>query len=257
MTSSSSPSRPAIASQTLFRGLRILDVVAQGKRSMPEIAAATGLAFSTAHRLASALVQERYLSFEPRKGYRLGSKLMELGFAAYRESDLTQVARASLEELARLTEDTVHLAVLEAEQVVYLDKIGGKRSIEISSRIGGRKPVCTTGVGKALILDQGPDSWRAHFLREHGGTPQESQMDSWMLSMNQYSRDGHAFDLGEDAPQIRCVAAPVYAAGGGILAAISVSSTVDYTDEARLVELAPVVQATAAKISRQFGAQVG
>lgn len=253
MSSSPSSPRPAIASQTLFRGLHILDVVAQGKRSMQEISAATGLAFSTAHRLASALVQERYLSFEPRKGYRLGSKLMELGFAAYRESDLTRLAREDLEQLAERTEDTVHLAVLEADQVVYLDKIGGKRSIEISSRIGGRKPVCTTGVGKALILDQGLEGWRAHFLREQAGTPQEAGMADWIARMAHYASAGHAFDLGEDAPQIRCVAAPVYAAGGGILAAISVSSTVDYTDESRLAELAPIVQATAARISRQFG----
>lgn len=251
----SSP-KSAIASQTLFRGLRILDVVAQGKRSMPEISAATGLAFSTAHRLASALVQERYLSFEPRRGYRLGSKLMELGFAAYRESDLTRVARASLEELAARTEDTVHLAVLDGDQVVYLDKIGGKRSIEISSRIGGRKPVCSTGVGKALILNQEAEVWRAHFLRESAGTPEAGKLAAWLARMGHYASVGYALDLGEDAAQIRCVAAPVYAASGDILAAISVSSTVDYTDERRLAELAPVVQATAAQISRQFGAQV-
>src|SRR5690606_18137432 len=206
-----------------------------------EIAEATGLAFSTAHRLASALVQERYLHFEPRQGYRLGSKLMELGFAAYRESDLTRLARASLEQLAALTDDTVHLAVLDGEQVVYLDKIGGKRSIEVSSRIGGRKPICTTGVGKALILDQEQEVWCAHFLRENP-TAEGPAVQAWLARMQQYASLGHALDLGEDAPQIRCVAAPVYAADGAIIAAISVSSTVDYTDEARLQALVPMVR---------------
>lgn len=248
----SSP-KPVIASQTLFRGLRILDVVAQGKRSMQEIADTTGLAFSTAHRLASALVQERYLHFEPRRGYRLGSKLMELGFAAYRESDLTRVARESLEQLAATTDDTVHLAVLDGEQVVYLDKIGGKRSIEVSSRIGGRKPICSTGVGKALVLDVGPEAWRAHFLRENPEAD-EAGWQAWLQRMQRYASLGHALDLGEDAPQIRCVAAPIYAPDGAILAAVSVSSTVDYTDDARLAALAPVVRETAAQISRQFGA---
>src|SRR5690606_15674982 len=195
-----------------------------------EIAEATGLAFSTAHRLASALVQERYLHFEPRQGYRLGSKLMELGFAAYRESDLTRLARASLEQLAARTDDTVHLAVLDDEQVVYLDKIGGRRSIEVSSRIGGRKPICSTGVGKALILRQGVERWRAHFMREHPAAA-EADLVQWLAQMETYARAGYTFDIGEDAPQIRCVAAPVYAAGGDIVAAVSVSSTVDYTDE--------------------------
>ena len=146
-----------LASQTLFRGLDVVSAVAEGCRSVQDISDRTGIAFSTTHRLASALVQIRYLRFEPRKGYRLGSRLVELGFMAYRDSAITTTARPLLEELAAQTQDTVHLAALdEDEGIIYLDKIGGQRPIEVNTRIGGRKPVCSTSVGKALILDQGP-----------------------------------------------------------------------------------------------------
>lgn len=84
---SSKPTR-TIPSQTLFRGLEIIDAVANGVTTLPAISGKTGINSSTAHRLASALVQIRYLKFEPRKGYSLGSKLIELGFLAYQQSNL-------------------------------------------------------------------------------------------------------------------------------------------------------------------------
>ena len=71
-----------LASQTLFRGLDVVSAVAEGCRTVRDISDKTGMTFSTTHRLASALVQIRYLHFEPRKGYRLGSRLVELGFIA-------------------------------------------------------------------------------------------------------------------------------------------------------------------------------
>jgi len=91
---SSKPTR-TIPSQTLFRGLEIIDAVANGVTTLPAISEKTGINSSTAHRLASALVQIRYLKFEPRKGYSLGSKLIELGFLAYQQSNLPATARAS------------------------------------------------------------------------------------------------------------------------------------------------------------------
>ena len=162
MTSKSSTRspQPPKKGQTLLRGLDILEAVANGARTVAEIAAVTGFSLSTTHRLASSLGDRHYLKFEPRKGYSLGQKLIELGFVAYREADLRKLARPHLEELASRTYDTIHLAALVHDEVTYLDKISGRRPVEISSRIGGRKPVCSTGVGKALILDRSEDFWR-------------------------------------------------------------------------------------------------
>jgi DNA-binding IclR family transcriptional regulator len=247
-----SPSR-TLASQTLFRGVDIVDAVADGCKTVQSISERTGITFSTAHRIASALVQVRYLRFEPRKGYSLGSKLVELGFLAHRQSDLTALSREQLEWLAAETLDTVHLATLDGDGVVYLDKIGGQRPVEVNSRIGGRKPICTTGVGKALILESGESVWQRHFAREAAEGPMPIALDTWLVQMRRYLALGHTFDIGENQPRIRCVAAPIRDGSGTIVAAISVTSTTDYTDDDRLASLVPVVRGVADQISKRLG----
>ncbi|MES2260022.1 MAG: IclR family transcriptional regulator [Pseudomonadota bacterium] len=244
-----------LASQTLFRGLDVIDAVASGSTTLPAISEKTGITLSTTHRLASALVQQRYLKFEARKGYSLGTKLIELGFLAHRQLDLPKHARAFLEKLAADTRDTVHLAALDNQEVIYLDKMAGQRAVEISSRIGGRKLVCSTGVGKALMLDQGEAAWRAQYAHDAalGGCGQSEE--EWLALMRSYAAKGYTFDLGEDAPLIRCVAAPIRDASGRIVAAISVSGALDYMDEARLADLVPVVRSVADAISEQLGAR--
>lgn len=252
MSRTESPARP-LASQTLFRGLDVVDAVAGGARSVQAIADATGIAFSTAHRLASALVQARYLHFEPRRGYKLGSKLLELGFAAYQDSTITTCARDGLEKLAAQTLDTVHLAMLDGDSVIYLDKIGGQRPIEVNSRIGGRKPICSTGVGKALILDEGEASWRERYAydAQHGGVSVPAEQ--WIAAMRTYAQGGYTFDMDENAPGIRCVSAPVRDVTGKTVAAVSVTGTSEYTDEMRMKELVPVVRRVAQSISERLG----
>lgn len=253
--SSSKPPR-TIPSQTLFRGLEIIDAVAQGITTLPAISEKTGITLSTTHRLASALVQIRYLKFEARKGYSLGSKLIELGFLAYQQADLPSLARAHLEKLAMETQDTVHLAALDGDEVVYLDKLPGRRPVEISSRIGGRKAVCSTGVGKALLLDKTEEQWRAQFAHDREQIGDDYTEEAWLKLMRKYAKAGHAFDLGEDAPLIRCVAAPIRDARSQIVAAISVSSAAEYMDEKRMAKLVTVVQGVAEEISKNLGARI-
>ncbi|BDD90593.1 IclR family transcriptional regulator [Pandoraea sp. XJJ-1] len=243
-----------LASQTLFRGLDIVEAVAAGIDTVPALSAHTGITTSTTHRIASALVHAGYLRFEPRRGYRLGNKLIELGFLAYRQIDLPRVARPTLESLASETQDTVHLAVADGWEVMYLDKLPGQRAVEISSRIGGRKPICVTGVGKALLLDQDEAAWKAQLAHYRSQAPSTSiDTTAWLARMHDYARLGYAFDLEDDTPQIRCVAAPVYDASQHIVAAISVSSTTKYMSRERMQELVPRVKHAAAQISHQLG----
>jgi DNA-binding IclR family transcriptional regulator len=251
MAESDKSPRP-IASQTLFRGLDIIDAVADGVVTVAAISARTGISPSTTHRLASALVQIRYLKFEPRKGYSLGSKLIELGFQAYEDSDLLSVARPILEILSEQTLDTVHLAALEEGEVIYLDKLPGQRSVRVSSRVGGRKPAATTGVGKALLIDGTEEQWKAQYQFDRAYVGQQS-WTAWLKLMRSYAKSGYAFDLGEDEPVVRCVAVPVRDVSGKIVAAISVSSAVEYMDPARMQTLVPVVMRAAQRISDELG----
>jgi DNA-binding IclR family transcriptional regulator len=248
------PQEPArLGSQTLFRGLDVIELVAEGPITLGDLADRLGLTRSTTHRLASALADRRYLTFVPRSGYSLGPKLLELGFRVRDELDLPRVAAPQLERLALLTEDTVHLGVLDRGKVLYLDKIAGKRRINISSRVGELQPVSSTGLGKALILDHDEESWTNFFRAENASQRTPKALQEWLARMRNYAQAGYAFDLEENEDQVRCVAAPIRDVAGNITAAISVSSAAQYMNDERMQTLTKDVVETARRISEDLG----
>ncbi len=249
----SGEARVRLGSQTLFRGLDVVEVVAQGPVTLSELAERLELTRSTAHRLAAALVDRRYLTFVPRIGYGLGPKLLELGYKVRDELDLPRIASPHLERLAVATEDTIHLGVLDRGRVLYLDKIPGRRRISIRSRIGELEPISLSGLGKALILDHDEDDWVKFFHEEGGAGRAGVPLVEWLARMRNFAQDGCAFDLEENEDQIRCVAAPVRDVEGRIIAAISVSSAAQYMSDERMKMLSKIVTETADRISMNLG----
>ena len=243
-----------LGSQTLVRGLDVLEAVAAGVNNLADLAATVKLNRSTAHRLASTLVEKRYLSFVPRSGYGLGPKALEVGYQARVQLNIPRLAREHLESLAAQTGDTVHLGVLDGTRALYLDKIPGRRRVEISSRVGEVQPLRSTGLGKALLLDEDDVKLREIYRCENGiGHPYQVPETTWLKRMRDYARNGYAFDLEENEDRIRCVAAPVRDATGKIKAAISVSSAAHYMDDQRMRSLIDDVRGAADLISRELG----
>lgn len=239
-------------SQTLLRGLDVIDALIEGPLALAELSDTLDLTRSTTHRLASALVERRLLSFRPREGYSLGPKLLELGHATSQQMHLPRVARPWLEELSAQTDDTVHLGVLDGRQALYLDKVAGRRRINIGSRLGERHPIASTGLGKALILDKSEADWIDFYAPE--GTPFDSAARAvWLERMRSYQQKGYAFDLEENEDQIRCVAAPIRSVDGKIVAALSVSSAAQYMSDSRMAELTKTVTDAANAISADLG----
>ncbi|GAA0315163.1 IclR family transcriptional regulator [Sphingomonas oligophenolica] len=250
---SGSDSKSQPGSQTLLRGLDVIDAVIDGPITLAELAARLGLTRSTTHRLATALIDRRYLTFVPRLGYHFGPKLLELGFIAQQQTDVVQVARPHLEELAASTEDTVNLGILDNERALYLDKIPGRRRVEISSRVGDRRPLTSTGLGKALLLDDDAAHWRKLFDEDRAAGSPPADYAVWEERMRDYVAVGRAFDLEENEDLIRCVAAPIRDVSGRIVAAISVSSAAQYMADDRMQALSDDVRGTAKAISMDLG----
>lgn len=240
-------------SQTLLRGLDVLEAVVAGPVSLSDLAGGLGLTRSTTHRLANALIERRYLAMAPGRGYQLGPKLLELGFRAQQQIDLVQVAHPRLEGLADRTEDTVHLGVRDGDRVLYLDKIPGRRRIAISSRVGDRHALTATGLGKALLVDETEAGWQALFAADQAGGAVPIAWAKWLERMHGYVTVGRAYDLEENEDQIRCVAAPIRSVDGHIVAALSVSSAAQYMSDARMTELTKTVTDAANAISADLG----
>jgi len=239
--------------QTLLRGLDVLEALIERPLSLAELSQQLSLSRSTTHRLASTLVERRYLSFRQREGYQLGPKLLELGHSTGQQLHLPQIARPWLEQLAQATGDTVHIGVLDHDAALYLDKVEGRRRVRVSSRIGERHPITSTGLGKALVLDLPEERWRALFKKEAGTAARGNVLAVWLERMRGYARDGYAFDLEENEDQVRCVAAPIYDAHGKVVAAISNASAAQYMDDERMHALIPVLREATEAISRELG----
>lgn len=260
MWDASRVTNPSIAiptgTQTLARGLSIIQAVADGAQDLRAVAERTGVGRSTAHRLLQLLLQQGYLRLDT-KGYSLGPALIDLGFKALHGNPLPVVARPVLEELSAQVSDTVHLAVEDGGSVLYLDKLSGSRGAEMRSRIGYRMPLTRAGVGKALLLDA-PDRWRTAFDADAAHpalspAAKDADVDEFCTRMGGFARAGAAMDMEDNEPGIRCVAAPVRDVSGAIVGAISVSATRPYMPVARMRGLVPVVIRAAGRISAALG----
>ncbi|MBS1251450.1 MAG: Transcriptional regulator KdgR [Anaerolineales bacterium] len=240
--------------QTLLRGLGLLETVAQGVHDLESLSTQTNLALSTAHRLLDALVYAGYLRHEPREGYYLGPKVIELGFKAHGQLHLPSLARPHLEWLSEATQESVHLAVLDGTDVVYIDKVSGSRGLQMASSIGGRFPTQCTALGKALISTRPKQEWLTHFVPGLRRTPHTIvDPDCFLEEIARTAQRGCGLDLEENEAGIRCIAAPIRDGSGQGVAAVSISTAHIHLEEERIEKLMPLVQEAARRISRELG----
>ncbi|MEU8802701.1 IclR family transcriptional regulator [Spirillospora sp. NPDC048819] len=117
---------------------------------LSELTRRTGLAKASVHRLSQELVHWGFL--ERRHGkYSLGMRLFEIGQRVPRQRILRDLARPFMEDLLQATGQTVHLAVVDGLEVLYLEKVSGHAQVGRPSRVAGRMPLHCTATGKALL----------------------------------------------------------------------------------------------------------
>lgn len=211
------------------RAVYILSVLSDGKpRTLTELSEEIGINSSTSFRLLATLVSHSYVERSEQSGaYKLGLACLELARVYQEGSDVRQAALPELEMLRDDTTETVHLAVLDKMEVVYVEKLHGLHAIGLmSSRVGGRSPAYCTGVGKALIAHTNPEFVRGYFeqvgLHRYSDATIQS-IDELMDHLEKVRCQGYALDCGEHEAEVRCVAAPVFDMTGKAVAAISVS----------------------------------
>ena len=248
----------APASQTLVRGLDVLEMVALGPLALPALADRLGLARSTAHRLATALLERRYLTFMPREGYVLGPKLLELGSLAQEQTALLRVARAHMEKLAAESLDTVHLTICESGAALLLERIQGHRRLLPSLRVGERTSLSRCVEGRALLIDGTESEWRAIFAQDCGSerspmAESDQLLADFIAAMSAAASRGYASDAEDSTDPLRTVAAPVRSADGAIVAALGLSTAAQYLDGEGLASSGHAVRAAADAISADLG----
>jgi IclR family transcriptional regulator, KDG regulon repressor len=222
-----------------------------------EIAEQTGLVAPTAHRLLRTLVDHGLVVQEvATKSYRPGLKLFELSSFVVQGLELRDEAQPELRQLSRETDETVHLAVLDEGEVVYIDKVETAQTIRMHSAVGKRAPSHCTAVGKVLLSGlPAPELRRVirqRGLREYTGTT-ITTVEALERELALISERGYAIDDGEHEPEIRCVACPVQDHTGRIVAATSVAAPATRMSRERVEALAPLVRRYADRVSQRLG----
>jgi DNA-binding IclR family transcriptional regulator len=119
--------------------------------TLSDLARRAVLPLTTTHRLAGELSRTGLLERDEDGHYRIGLRLWEIATSASRAVDLREAALPFLQDLYEATHENVQLAVLDGTEAVYLERIAGRESVHVVTRVGGRLPVHATGVGLVLL----------------------------------------------------------------------------------------------------------
>ena len=247
-------SRPGI--EVLNRAVDLLTAFTQGPGSMlslAEIARRTGLPKPTLHRLLAALDVLGLVEKTP-GGYQLGIRLFELGEHVPRKQKLREAALPFMQDLFEASHDTVHLAVLDGTDVVYLERIRGHKPTNVASRVGGRLPAYCTGVGKALLAFNPEAALKVLAMPLTPRTPYTITNHQILAEeLERIRSTGLSYDREENSIGIVCVAAPIMVDDRAI-GAVSVTCSGPKTDVDRY---ASAVKAAALGIRRSISRTPG
>lgn len=196
----------------LIKAAKIMDYLAEEpNKSLQEIAAATDLANSTALKILETLQLIGYVAKDKQKEYRLGSKLVKYANKNIQELDLVEISLPFLEELQEKADETIHLGVLTANEILYVNKLEPQnQTIRMSSKVGISRPLYSSAMGKAVLAEFDETSYEA-YLDETPLQPYTENTITNVLKLNQELREVRqlkiAFDDEEMEKEIFCIGA--------------------------------------------------
>ncbi|HET7690830.1 MAG TPA: IclR family transcriptional regulator [Nocardioidaceae bacterium] len=215
--------------RTLLRGLTLLEMIADARdgATVTDLAAGTGLDKGTVSRLLGTLRDAGWANQSPEdRRYRLAGKALALSHDYTNRVDLRALAMPLLSELRDTWNETVHLGVIEGNEVVYVERLEPQATVRVMSIVGQRMPIASTAMGKAFLSALPPEE------RERRSKEQELVIrtphsirthEEFLADVVASAKRGYAVDREENDPEITCVGSPVTDVTGRPIATISVS----------------------------------
>jgi IclR family transcriptional regulator, KDG regulon repressor len=244
----------------VVRALDILELFLSGEdRSIPEITATLGLPKTTVHELVNTLVTRAYLVPHPDKPhrYRLGLPLFRLGSVFAEQVDLAREGRVVSEQVATSSQETVHVAVLDGTDVLYVAKADSVHAVRLVSAVGRKLPAHCTAVGKMLLASLPAEEFAARYRKGvtlAAMTPRSiTSVADLRLHLREVADRGLAYEYCESNEAAACVAAPVRDRSGGVVAAMSISVPTPRWNEQVGAKLGQLVAEGANRLSAQLG----
>lgn len=211
---------------------------------------------STAFRLLSTLERHRYIEqdVESRK-YRLGIRLFELAGAVWSHLGIGDLALPRLTRLARESEETVHLVILDRGESLVIEKVDSPRAVYLRTEVGSRRPLHCTATGKTLLAflpwDEAEEIINRGLRRYTGSTLTEP--DQLRAELAQVRRRGYSTNWGEYREEAAGVAAPIRDRTGKVVAAVGASAPIGRLPPPRVEPISVQIIECARDISGRLG----
>lgn len=243
--------------QVIERMMSLLDALAASPEpaSLKQLAQATDLHPSTAHRILGAMTAARFVERQEAGTYRLGIRLLELGNLVKSRINLREVAQPFMQRLHEAIGEAVNLGVRHDDEIIYIERTSSGRSlVRVVYLVGGRAPLHLTSVGKLFLAADGAQKVRDYAKRTGlpGKTPYSlSTLANLERELDKIRRHDIAYDNEEAELGLKCVAAPIRDDEGNVVGGLSVSAPADRHDP----DWVTLVKQTADDISHALGYQ--
>ena len=224
---------------------------------LQDIADSLNLNKSTTHRILYKLVKNNYLKKDnENKKYSLGFKFLEISGFLIEDSNLIRDSRESVVKLNKLTRETIHLAMIVSDQIVYMDKKESTQGIRMYSQIGRSVPLYCTGVGKAILAFQNHelrdkliDTIKFYKYTDNTIT----NRDALIKELEKIKKNGVALDREEHEKGIGCIAAPIRDHSNNVIASISITALLYRMNIEKLFSFRGVLVEECRNISKKLG----
>lgn len=240
--------------RVLHKTLDILETIKESASGLKlaELVRAVDLPKATVYRILTTLEGRGYLDRRENGSYRLARKLFDLQRSVPMEQMLSKAAGPVMEQLADLCKETVNLGVLDAGEVVVINTVESPQAVRMSSKIGRRRHVHTTALGKALLAGMSDrELLRVIRLKRLPRlTPRTlANQTDLLANLREVSKLGYAIDNQENEIDGRCVGAPILGPEGRVVAAMSISAPVFRMSVGQAKSLVPKLKEACVAIS--------
>jgi len=243
--------------KTLIKGVQLLQMLVESAQpwSVSGLAKAMGLQTSNVHRTLQTWRELGFVSqCKSTSEYQCTLKLFEWGCQVAGSFDVKRIAREYLVDLAHMSQETIHLSVLDGNEIVYIDKIDSPQPVRAYSEVGGRAPAHCVATGKALLAYE-----KLQVLNE---LPQPlpfftvntfSNLDNLKSELEAIRLRGYATNFEEWREGVRGLGAAIFDQNSMAVAAVGLSAPANRLSDERMKQLGHLVFETAKKITQALG----
>lgn len=240
--------------RAVFRAFQILEAVSRTRDPvrLSTIAADLDLQKSTVHRILQTLSAMGYVGQEADTGrYRATLKTWELGSGVLNEHPVKRAAAPFLEELHRLTGETVSMMVLAGDDVLYLDKIISPRPVRFTTRAGSRVAAPLTAGGQAILAHEPGARAIVERVAERMRGQREIDVETVLAALETVRARGYA--ISRNSPSVVSIGGAILGKDGRSAGALSVSAPTERTDADKQALIIESVRVTCTRMAETLG----